>query len=362
MITFNEIIQEEGLFQDFVRELAPLFKEPKFPNYLDDTFSESREWKAVSALNGRIPMASLIDQYSGKPIIGSEKPLDLLGEMPTFGNKVVFTSKEFNKIEAIERAISAQIADPAQVIKYVKNYFERLVVGPLTAMDKLFYEAWSNGTSTVVSADNLSKLSMSIDWKIDKSYVSTVWGTAATATGLEDLKALAKHMKDKYGVIVDRFTMNGNTLDLLLAQNSVKAALSSYFSMANGSSIKWTGTPSLEAVNTVLVSNFRLPPIVIEDHMISYYNNDGITVKKTEQAFKDGRVTASVGDMIGQYMWTPADEQRRPDANVMYQDINHVLISKRGERGKVTFESELSAIPVPTLMDQMGILVTDALS
>ena len=44
----------------------------------------------------------------------------------------------------------------------------------------------------------------------------------------------------------------------------------------------------------------------------------------------------------------------------MYQDINHVLISKRGERGKVTFESELSAIPVPTLMDQMCILTTNA--
>lgn len=56
------------------------------------------------------------------------------------------------------------------------------------------------------------------------------------------------------------------------------------------------------------------------------------------------------------------NEQRGPDANVMYEDINHVLISKRGERGKVTFESRLSTIHVPTLMDQMGILVTDALS
>jgi hypothetical protein len=361
MITFDEIIQEEGLFQDFVRELAPIFKEPKFQNYLDDTYSESREWKAVSALNGRIPMASLIDPYDGKPIIGSEKPLDMWGEMPTFGNKVVFTSKELNKIKSIERAIAANMADPTQVIKYVRNYFERLVVGPLTAMDKLFFEAWSNGTSTVVSADNLSKLSMAIDWGIHKRYVSTVWATAATATGIEDLKALAKYMKDEKGVIVDRFTMNGNTLDLLLAQNSTKASLSSYFSMGNGS-IKWTGTPSLEAVNTVLVSNFRLPPIVVEEHMVSYYNEDGITIKKTEQAFKDGRVTASVGDQIGQYMWTPADEQYRPDANVMYQDINHVLISKRGERGAVTFESELSAIPIPTLMDQMSILVTDATS
>jgi len=76
----------------------------------------------------------------------------------------------------------------------------------------------------------------------------------------------------------------------------------------------------------------------------------------------DGRVTGTVGDIVSSYLWTPADEQRRPDFGVIYQDINHVLISTRKDHGRVTFESELNAISVPTLMDQMGILVTNALS
>ena len=361
MISFNELIQDSEQFQSFVRELAPAFKQPKFPLYTQDTYSATREWKAVAALNGRVPMASLIDPYSGKPVIGSEKPLDMYGEMPTFGNKVTFTSKEFNRIEELERAINKNVVDPTQLIQYVNNYMERLAVGPLISQDKLFFESFSNGTSTILAADNLSGLAMSIDWGIYKKYVPTVWATAASATGLDDLKAFYKYMKDTYGVLLDKFTMNSNTFALLQAQASTKAAITSYFS-EGGTTTKFMGTPSLEAINKILASGMMLPPIVIEDYMISTYNADGVTIKKTENAFVDGRVSGTVGDVVSQYLWTPADEQRRPDANVIYQDVNHVLISTRTDRGKVTFESELNAISVPTLMDQMGILVTDATS
>lgn len=361
MITFNEIIQDAENFQSFVTELAPAFRDPKFPQYTEDTYSETRDWKAVVATIGRIPMASLIDPYSGKPLIGTEKPLDINGEMPTFGNKVTFSSKEFNRIESIERGIEKNVANSAQLIRYLNQYFERLVVGPLITQDKLFFEALSNGTSTILAADNLSKLSMSLDWNLDKSYVSTTWATSASATGLDDLKALFKRMKDTYGVILEKFIMNSNTLALLQAQASTKAAITSYFS-EGGTTTKFMGTPSKDAINKVLVNGMLLPPIELEDYMVSTYNSDGITIKKTEPAFLDGRVSGVVGDVYAQYIWTPADEQRRQDADAIYQDINHVLISKRQNRGKVTFESELNSIIVPNLMDSIGILVTDATS
>lgn len=361
MITFNELIQDAEQFQGFVRELAPAFKEPKFPLYTDETYSETREWKAIAALNGRIPMASLIDPYSGKPVIGSEKPLDMYGEMPTFGNKVSFTSKEFNRISELERAIAKNVANPEQLIKYLFNYMQRLAVGPLISQDKLFFESFSNGTSTILAADNLSGLGMAIDWGIYKKYVPTVWATYATADGLNDLKVFYKYMIDTYGVVLDRFTMNSDTFALLQAQTAVKGAMTSYFANGGGTT-KFVGLPTMDAINVVLAQGMMLPPIVIEDYMVSTYNTDGTTVKKTERAFAGGRVTGTVGNIVSQYLWTPADEQRRPDANVIYQDINHVLISTRTDRGKVTFESELNAICVPVLADQMGILVTDATS
>ena len=77
MITFKELMNDPTLFKSFVRELAPAFKEPRFPMYTEEAYSETRDWKGVAALNGRIPMASLVDPYSGKPVIGSEKPLDI---------------------------------------------------------------------------------------------------------------------------------------------------------------------------------------------------------------------------------------------------------------------------------------------
>ncbi len=363
-IPFNDILNSPELFQNFVQTLAPSFTLPRYPNYLADKYSEDRKWQAVAAVNGRVPMASLIDRNDGKPIIGTEKPLDMNGTMPTFGNKVVFTSEEFNEIARLERAIMAKVMPNSQeLIAYVHNYFQRLAVGPLKTIDSLFYEAFSNGTSTINAADNLGGLSMSINWQADKRFVTTVWSDAANATGIDDLKKLKKRMKDKYGVIVDRFTMNDNNVNLLLAQNSTKNYLSSYFG-GSRVDIKWTGAPSLEAVNLLLTNNFALPPIVVDDYMISKYNADGKSEGTPFNAFMDGRVTAHVGSAMGQLLWTPADEQRRPDTGVVYQDVNHVLISKRSDRGKVTFESELNAIPVPTamIMNQAGILVTDALS
>jgi hypothetical protein len=251
------------------------------------------------------------------------------------------------------------MVQPQQLIKYLFNYFERLSVGPLISQDKLFFEAFSNGTSTILSADNLSGLGMAINWGIDKSNVGTVWDTAATATGLEDLKTLYWRMYNTYGIIVDKFTMNRKTWSLLQAQSSTKAAMTSYFT-EGGTTTKFMGVPSLDAVNKVLVDGMMLPTIQIEDYMISKYNSDGTTAAAATAAFMDGRVTAHVGDVIAQYLWTPSDEQRRPDANVIYQDVNHVLLSTRSDRGKVTIESELSSICVPTLMNQMSILITDA--
>jgi hypothetical protein len=359
MISFNELIQDPTQFQDFVRELALKFKTPNFPNYTEDRYSETRTWKAVAALNGRVPMASLIDPYSGKPIIGTEKALDMNGSMPTFGNTVTFSAKEFTEMEVIQRGIANQLIDPLELVKYLFNYFERLSIGPLITQDKLFFEAFSNGTSTILSADNLSGLGMSIDWGITKTNVSTVWSNAASATGLDDLKTLYWYMYNTYGIIVDNFTMNRKTFFQLQNQASTKAAMTSYFSEGN-TMTKFMGTPSMDAINKVLVEGMMLPTINIEDTMVEKYNSDGTTASVATAAFLDGRVTAHVGTTIGQYLWTPADEQRRPDANVIYQDVNHVLLSTRSDRGKVTIESELSSICVPTLMNQMSILITDA--
>ena len=359
MITFKELMNDPTMFKTFVRELAPAFKQPRFGMYSEEAYSETRDWKGVAALNGRIPMASMVDPYSGKPVIGSEKPLDMEGELPTFGNIVSFTSKEYARIGAIERAIADGVTNPEELIKYLNNYFERLAVGPLISIDKLFFETFSNGTSTILAADNLSGLSMSIDWGIPKKFVGAVWSDAANAKGLDDLETLYNYMKDTNGVILDKFTMNRNTFSLLQAQTSTKSAIGSYFA-EGGTTTKYTGTPSLDAVNKVLISGKMLPPIQIEEYQISYYNTDGITIKKTESAFKDGRVSGTVGEIVGSFIWTPSDEQRMPDVEAVYQDVNHVMISKRTHKGKITFESELNGIVVPTMMEQMGILITDA--
>lgn len=360
-IPFDTMIQSPDMWQDMVRELAPSFKTPRFPLYTQEQYSENRHWQAVQAINGRVPMASMINPYDGKPEIGSAKPIDLDGEMPTFGNKVSFTSKEFNRIDEIERAIERKINGPKAMLDYIRSYMERLYVGPLVAVDKIFFDAWSDGTSIIAAEDNLAKLSMSLDWELPKYNVAVSWDNQATATGITDLYDFYWTMRNVHGVIIDTFTLNRKTLNQLLRQQSTQK-MTTYFNVSN-KTVKWEAMPSLDTVNTVLESNFGLPKIQVEDYMIDIYDTDGISIKKTINAFKDGRVSGHNGNNIGTYLWSPADEQRRPDKDgTIYQTINNVLVSTRQSRGKVTYESELNAIAIPTLNDQMGVLVTDATS
>jgi len=360
-LTFNEIIKDPLKFQSFVRQLADGFRAPKFSESTVDTYNETTSWKAVTAFNGRIPMATSISKYSGKPLIGTEKPIDMFGEMPTFGNKVTFTSKEFNEIEKYEKAIRQGVTDPTPLINYLNGYFERLAVGPLMTIDKLYFEALSNGTSSIAAGDIILGLPFSIDWKLKTGYVDTIWSDAANADGLKDLQDMADDSRINDGIIIEKFLMNTTTFKKLQSQVSVKTQISSYYNGVGGSTY-FTGKPNLNAINEILTQSLLIAPIVLVDNMVSKYATDGASIASNTVAFQDNRVAGVVGDIHGSYLWTPADEQRRPDSNVIYQDVNHVLIRTEQKHGKVTFESELSAIVVPNMNDEIVILKTDSTS
>jgi len=358
-LTFEELIKDPTQFQALVFNMSDMFKKPKFPDSTVEEYNETRDFKVVTAVNGRVPMASSISPSSGKPIIGTEQPLPAYGQMPTFGNEISFTAKEYNRIDSIQRAIVNGVAQPQELINFLFNYFERLAVGPLMTVDKLFYEAISNGTSTILGTDSLEGVPVSIDWKLDKADADVDWSDAENADGLKDLKDMYKTYRDEKGIIFSKFLMNSNTFENLQAQVSVKSNISSYFN-GDTSTTYFSGLPSLEAINKVLVGSYRIAPIEIDDYMIDKYAADGASVASSEIAFANDRVACVVGDTLGKYVWTPADEQRRPDANVVYQDVNHVMIRTEQKRGKLTMESELSGIVIPSLNDQIVILKTKA--
>lgn len=355
-----EYIENSKMYQSFVTKLSPLLTEPKFTQYLTPMYNKTKNWQGVEALIGRIPMASLVDEHSGRPIIGTAKPASIMGQLPTFGNTVPFSSDDLDKIDELEDAIRRNVAQPEMLIEFlVTRYMDLLTGGPLTSIDKLMFEAWSNGTCTIAAADNLAKLPLQVDWDFQKYHVGTVWSDASNATPLADLKAFFKKIDTDLGITVDTFTMNVDELDKVLAAASTKAAITSYLQQGSGS-IKITGMPSADNVDLLLMGQYRLPKISTINHKIDIFDTNGIDIKERIPAFQNGRVAATVGTELGYFMYTPAAEQKRPDKYKSYATApNEVLISSVTRNGAVTMESTLNAMPVLTIRKKIAILVTD---
>lgn len=359
-LTFNEYIENSKLYQSFVTKLSPLLTEPRFNQYLSPMYNKTKNWQGVEAVIGRIPMASLVDEHSGRPIIGTAKPASIMGQLPTFGNTVTFSSDDLDKIEELEDAIRRNVAQPEMLVEFlVTRYMDLLAGAPLTAIDKLMFEAWSNGTCTIAASDNLAKLPLQVDWEIKKYHVATVWSDAANATPLADLKKFYKKIDADLGITVDTLTMNEDELDKVLAAASTKAAITSYLQQGAGS-IKITGMPSADNVDLLLTGQYRLPRISTINHKIDIFDANGIDIKSRINAFQNGRVAASVGTELGYFMYTPAAEQKRPDKYKSYANApNEVLLASMTRNGAVSMESTLNAMPVLTIRKKMAILVTD---
>lgn len=359
-LTFNEYIAESKLYQSFVTKLSPLLTEPRFGQYLSPMYNKTKNWQGVEAVIGRIPMASLVDEHSGRPLIGTAKPASIMGQLPTFGNSITFSSDDLDKIEELEDAIRRNVAQPDMLVEFlVTRYMDLLAGAPLTAIDKLMFEAWSNGTCTIAAADNLAKLPLQIDWDIKKYHVAKVWTDATDATPLLDLKNFYKKIDADLGITVDTFTMNESELDKVLAAASTKTAITSYLQQGAGS-IKITGMPSQDNVDLLLTGQYRLPKISTINHKIDIFAENGIDIKSRINAFQDGRVAATVGTELGYFMYTPAAEQKRPDKYKAYANApNEVLLASVTRNGSVYMESTLNAIPVLTIRKKMAILLTD---
>ena len=74
MIPFIDLVRDSGKFQAMISMLEPLMTQPQFPKYFTPAFNETRDWKGIEKVVGRIPIASLIDPHSGKPLINTDKP------------------------------------------------------------------------------------------------------------------------------------------------------------------------------------------------------------------------------------------------------------------------------------------------
>ena len=287
MIPFIDLVQDSGKFQAMITMLEPLMETPVYPKYFTPTFNETKDWKGIEKVVGRIPMASLVDRHSGKPLIGTVAPAYLRGELPDWGNTFAVTSDELIEIQKLENYILANVVNGRmrrsqtqidqltdQRVQLLLKKFDRLARMPLKSIDKLALEEFSNGTATIDKTKNLAMIPYQVDFGIKKYHVPVVWTDTTNANALKDLDAFVYKVWKDMGVRIDTLTLNKDEMRKILAQDKVKAILNTDITVGNRRT-KITGSPAQEDVNIYIEGQYNLPALSINEDVIDICDSLG---------------------------------------------------------------------------------------
>ena len=375
MIPFLDLVKESGKFQAMITMLEPLMTLPQYPKYFTPVFNKTKDWKGIEKSVGRIPIASLVDRHSGKPIINTSAPVQTFGSLPSWGDLISITSDELVEIRQLEEYILNNVTDlnggniseviveqlTDQRTQLLLKKFMPLARMPLATMDKLAFEEWSNGTATIDRTKDASQLPFAIDFQVKKYHVPYVWSDKTNATALQDLDQFVYKVWKDLHIRIDTLALNPDEIRKILQQESTMASITTYISTGS-KRIKTTNAPSLDDVNIKLEGQYKIPALTEIDAVVDIRGLDGNIDVPSESynAFLDGRVAATIGTNIGDYMYTLSPEQIMPDDDYSYAvSEGNVLISALSKKGELSVESDATSLPVLTVRKSMAILVTD---
>lgn len=374
MIPFLDLVKESGKFQAMITMLEPLMTLPQYQKYFTPVFNKTKDWKGIEKSVGRIPIASLVDRHSGKPIINTSAPVQTFGSLPSWGDLISITSDELVEIRQLEEYILNNVTDlnggniseviveqlTDQRTQLLLKKFMPLARMPLATMDKLAFEEWSNGTATIDRTKDASKLPFAIDFQVKKYHVPYVWSDKTNATALQDLDQFVYKVWKDLHIRIDTLALNPDEIRKILQQKSTMDSITTYISTGS-KQIKTTNAPSLDDVNIKLEGK-KIPALTEIDAVVDIRGLDGNIDVPSESynAFLDGRVAATIGTNIGDYMYTLSPEQIMPDDDYSYAvSEGNVLISALSKKGELSVESDATSLPVLTVRKSMAILVTD---
>jgi len=375
MIPFLDLVKESGKFQAMITMLEPLMTLPQYPKYFTPVFNKTKDWKGIEKSVGRIPIASLVDRHSGKPIINTSAPVQTFGSLPSWGDLISITSDELVEIRQLEEYILNNVTDlnggniseviveqlTDQRTQLLLKKFMPLARMPLATMDKLAFEEWSNGTATIDRTKDASKLPFAIDFQVKKYHVPYVWSDKTNATALQDLDQFVYKVWKDLHIRINTLALNPDETRKILQQKSTMDSITTYISTGS-KKIKTTNAPSLDDVNIKLEGQYKIPALTEIDAVVDIRGLDGNIDVPSESynAFLDGRVAATIGTNIGDYMYTLSPEQIMPDDDYSYAvSEGNVLISALSKKGELSVESDATSLPVLTVRKSMAILVTD---
>jgi len=342
-------------FQDVTQKafdvvLAGL-EEPSFGyrSLFPQEFTADLTWQSLQADGNLTVAADVIAHDSSAKLKGRPDAATQTGQIEKIALLNRVTEKQLHNLDALQRAPGQE----EQIYRIIFGDIGRSYRGVHMRLEQMAMQGLSTGVVDITTANNIG-ITTKATFKIpsgNKTGVPVVWGTAATATPITDLKERIAYAKGK-GYRINRIFMDDASFERLRATTQIKEQYSGLLGLNTG-----ILSPNLEQINVVLGAN-GIPPITIVDSSYTRENKDGSLT--TESPWDTNKVALLSSNTAGVTMWTLTAEQKMagytdPGAIASNRDI--VRVTRWNERNPFRVFTKGEAVAFPVLNNVNGIFL-----
>lgn len=311
-------------------------------------------WESLSGSGGNPVMADVVEYNASAPLKSRRTVNKATGNIPKIAIKRQMDEKDMNDYN-IMKALAQADANKSAILDLVFNDIEFCYTGVMARTEFLGMQALSYGSLALDKNNNNGIITeTNVDFGIptaNKTAVSTVWSTAATATPVADIQKKVEDAR-KAGYTLAYMVMDRATLANMLATTEVK---DKYAVFQRVQASRKTD-PTFDELNAML-SAYMLPKIIVVDSTVRFESKaHALTSIDT---WKTGYVSFIPDMVIGNIMHGPIAEESSAEVKKKSTMVkrDHILLTKWSELEPFGEFTKGQANAFPRFHDVDGIFI-----
>lgn len=361
---------EKSFFSDYVKKYFPTLvlrtvermngdPESLIPSYwfkrlLTTTYSVDGRWSALLGEYGRVA-ADFVALDSSLPIKRRDSLEKVSGEIPKLGMEMNLNEKQMKDIRIM---ISMNLPEE-EIIAKILNDVPRVIEGIYERNELTFLQGLSTGVAELfpysADVDNVgTSIRLDYGFKPENQF-----GVEALDLSkiIDDLRRLEDKARNEDGNVLKHAYMKRSTFQKIIQSPQFKE----YFAFGKGFVGSNVTIPTFEQANSVFSEQFGFT-VSFTDRVMNTERNGKRTVINP---WKDGMITITAEENIGNLVWTDLAEAGSPVAGVNYQTADgYILVSKystvRPSFAEFT-TSQAMALPIISKVDKIYQLDTNTI-
>jgi len=330
-----------------------------WPLFFTLKYTTQLTWESLSGSSGSPVMADVIKYNASAPEKTRRYVKKMAGDIPKTAIKRSMDEKDMNDYNTLSAL--ANDSNKKALLDIVFGDVDFCYTGVLARTEFLSMQALSWGSISLTASNNNGIITeTTVDIGIpsgNKTAVSTIWSTAASATPIADIKEKVEAAEDA-GVNLSYMIMDKATFNFMVATTEVKNSWALFQNITGRTAI-----PTLENMNQMLSAQM-LPEIKVVNSSVRFENSEHVL--STVKPWKTGYVTLVPEMNVGEIQHGPiAKENSEAFTKIaVTTKKDHVFVSKwfNAENAKEFTEAQGNFFPAFKDVESIYILKTNGTS